>query len=134
MPTKPAALTRDQFALALARLNPLYAYRWTSATEYEWRGLQNPDGTYDDTAQVPTDQALTDAWAAAQADPASPIGKVAERDTAVTELGEQYADAITRLNQIIDFVGTPTAAQVYDAVQDIALYLRKTLRYLEAQR
>jgi hypothetical protein len=57
-----------------------------------------------------------------------------EPKQATTELADQYAAAITRLNQIIDFVGTPTAAQVYDAVQDIALYLRKTLRYLEAQR
>jgi hypothetical protein len=57
-----------------------------------------------------------------------------EQAQARTDVADQYAAAITRLNQIIDFVGTPTAAQVYDAVQDIALYLRKTLRYLESQR
>jgi hypothetical protein len=134
MPTKPPTLTRDQFAIAIGRLNPLYVYRWTSATDYEWRGLQNPDGTYDDTAQVPTDQQLTDAWEAYQADPQNPDTLNAEKTAAGTELDEQYAAAVTRLNQIIDFVGTPTQAQVYDAVQDVALHLRNIYRYLKAQR
>ena len=72
--------------------------------------------------------------AAEEAAAAAEAAKQTEKATAGGELSQQYQDAITRLNQIIDFVGTPTAAQVYDAVQDIALYLRKTLRYLEAQR
>lgn len=57
-----------------------------------------------------------------------------ERTAAAGDLAQQYQAALTRLQQIIDFSGTPTQAQVYDAVQDIALYLRKTLRYLAAQR
>jgi hypothetical protein len=84
---------------------------------------------------TPEEEAARDAEEAAAAIVQQADAAVAtERTTATTELGQQYQDALTRLNQIIDFVGTPTAAQVYDAVQDIALYLRKTLRYLESQR
>lgn len=134
MPTKPAALTQDQTVLALHRLNPLYVYNWTSATEYEWRGLQQPDGTYDDTAPVPTDQQLTDAWAAYEADPNRPEAREAERDEALSDITTQYAAAYARMVEIADDPNaTDLAGEVRGAVRDVARVTARLMRYLKAQ-
>lgn len=45
-------------------------------------------------------------------------------------LREQAAMAITRLDQIINFSGTPNAMQIYNAVKDIALYEKHIIKRL----
>lgn len=62
MPTLPTGLTRDQFALALYRLNPAYAYRFLDNGGYEWRGTES-----DPQTAAPTDAAITAAWQAQDA-------------------------------------------------------------------
>ena len=87
-------------------------------------GLNGQITVFLDPAIVAAEEAAAEAEAAAQT----------ERTAAGGELATQYQAAITRLNQIINFAGVPTISQQNDAMKDIARYLSKTLRYLEAQR
>jgi hypothetical protein len=57
----------------------------------------------------------------------------AERHGATTDLRDQYAAAVTRLDAIIANGGTFTAVQVRDAVVDLARTQRRELRFLRAQ-
>lgn len=57
MPTKPVAVTWDQFVLGLHRLDPTFTYRRLNNTDYEWRSAGSP----------PSDAAVTTAFNQAQA-------------------------------------------------------------------
>lgn len=64
MPAIPTGLTREQFTLALAQLNPLYAYRFLDEASYEWRGIDTGSGYQ--KAPAPSDADIRAAWIAVQ--------------------------------------------------------------------
>jgi hypothetical protein len=69
-----------------------------------------------------------------QAHVAIPDPAVVERTAATSELRDQYAAMVTRLDALVtDATTTDTAAKVRQAVIDLARFQRRALRLLKAQ-
>jgi hypothetical protein len=92
MPKLPAGVTRDEFALATARLDPFLAYRWLDDATFEWR---LPAGT----ATPPTGAALLAAVQAVRADAAAAAQATQQRAQARATL------RATAQAQVKDLVG-----------------------------
>lgn len=126
----PNGLTRDQFELALHRLNPAYEYRFLDDGSYEWRG----------PGEQPADNAITNAWAAYQAaqqtaaDAASAHALAIRLDSPVADLEAArdalatartaLTSAVTTLNstdtQIQGLGASPTVANLTAAVKGLS--------------
>jgi hypothetical protein len=112
----------DDPALAVVTLTDAEAAKLTQ------RGVKTvaKDGTvtvFLDPAIVAAEQAAETAAQAAST----------ERTAATTDLRDQYAAAVTRLDAIIANGSTFTAAQVRDGLIDVARIERRLLRVLRAQ-
>jgi hypothetical protein len=97
-------MTRDQVEIALARLNPQYAYRWLDDGSYEWRG----------PGDVLSDAEIQSAWDAYTAEQ---VSAQAVEDADATRRAQLIAARAT-LQTIIDTPnGSLSNAQVVDAVR-----------------
>lgn len=116
-------------AIAIWRINPAAEYTLSDDKTQivDWRG----------PGPQPTPAELQAAWDAYQSEQAAAAtAKQAadtERTAAIDDVRTTAAAALTRLDAIIANGGTFTAAQVRDAMVDLARIQRRELRLLRAQ-
>jgi hypothetical protein len=147
----PIAPTTPKDAIAPVLLAELRALNLTGVRDYTLTGQMVGDrvlavGVYawDETAPageyqhktLAPQQRVTIVAALDAHDPSGPSPaeqQQAERTAATTDVQATYQAAVTRLDAIIANGGTFTAAQVRDAVVDLARIQRRMLRLLKAQ-
>lgn len=119
MATIPNGMTRDQVTIAFAQLDPANAYRFTSETDYEWRG----------PGAQPSDAAIQSAWNTyntAQQNAAAATSAAEAQDATDRATLDAFDTAMA--NYIA--LATPTAAQTANAVQAQARAWRYVVRRL----